>query len=349
MTSIHADGPYYDWLTPGQQLVPQHAVTLDDGLASFYQAMSGEALALPLSAPLSKAVTGKDARLASPGLVVNLSIGLSTVATRRAIANLFYRNIRVLRPVHLGETLHTVVTIKAMSDTSSKPRRVRAVSGGIGVEPEGKQPIQSGQPLRGKALLGIVTTADGEVVLDYERCALLPVSEGGSLPGLSADVGPADSPLDLAAYADLLPSGWNAEAFSPTEDWTTATDGTRDHVDLAASFARITHNRAIVHRDATASIYGKRLVYGGHVVALAQASLTRCLPHIATVVAWHSCSHTGPAFEGELLEFDHRLAGELRGADGWALQAVEVTGRAVRDAGTDEILRWTVIVVVRRN
>ena len=326
MTSIHADGPYYDWLTPGQQLVPQHAVTLDDGLASVYQSMCGEALALPLSAPLCLSVTGKSARLASPGLVVNLSIGQSTVATRRAIANLFYRNMRVLRPVHLGETLHTVVTIKAMSDASSKP----------------------GQPLRGKALLGITTTADGEVVLDYERCALLPVSQGGSLPGLSADVGPADSPLDLAAYADLLPRDWNADAFAITDEWSTATDGTRDHVDLAAGFARLTHNRAIVHRDATASVYGKRLVYGGHVVALAQASLTRCLPHIATVVAWHSCSHTGPAFEGDLLEFEHRLAGEHRGMNGWALHAVEITGRAVRETAIDEILRWTVIVVVRR-
>ncbi len=328
MTTIHADGPYYDWLTPGQQLIPQHDVTLDAGSASFYQAMSGEALALPLSAPLSAAVTGKAARLASPGLVVNLSIGQSTVATRRAIANLFYRNMRVLRPVHLGETLHTVVTIKAMSDASAKPG--------------------PGQPLRGKALLGITTTADGEVVLDYERCALLPVSEGGTLPGHAADVGPADSPLDLAAYADLLPTSWLAAAFPLTDPWETAIDATRDHVDLAASFARITHNRAIVHRDSTASMYGKRLVYGGHVVALAQASLTRCLPHIATVVAWHACSHTGPAFEGDLLEFDHRLVGELRDAGGWALQAVEVTGRAIRDSGVDEILRWTVIVVVRR-
>ncbi len=324
--SIHADGPYYDWLTPGQQLVPQHAVTLDDGLAAYYQALCGEALALPLSKPLSKAVTGKDARLASAGLVINLSVGLSTVATRRAIANLFYRNMRVMRPVHLGETLHTVVTIKAMSDASSKP----------------------GQPLRGKALLGITTTADGEVVLDYERCALLPASEGGSLPGYSADVGPADSPLDMETYASLLPSGWNASEFPATDPWVDAIDGTRDHVDLGAGFARLTHNRAIVHRDATASIYGKRLVYGGHVVALAQASLTRCLPHIATVVAWHSCSHTGPAFEGDLLSFSHRFAGELPGADGWALQAVEITGSAVRETSIDEILRWTVIILVRR-
>jgi 2-methylfumaryl-CoA hydratase len=324
--SIIADGPFYDRLTPGQVLTPQHAVTLDDGLASVYLSMSGEALALPLSAPLSAAVTGKAARLASAGLVINLSIGQSTVATRRAIANLFYRNMRVLRPVHLGETLHTVVTIKAMSDASSKP----------------------GQPLRGKALLGITTTADGEVVLDYERCALLPVSEGGSLPGYSADVGPADSPLDLAHYADLLPKGWSADAFPATEEWIDATDGTRDHVDLAAGFARLTHNRAIVHRDATASVYGKRLVYGGHVVALAQASLTRCLPHVATVVAWHSCSHTGPAFEGDLLSFTHRFVGELKAENGWALQAVEVTGSAVRETAADEILRWTVIILVRR-
>jgi 2-methylfumaryl-CoA hydratase len=322
---ITADGPYYDWLTVGQVLAPQHAVTLDTGMAALYQSISGESLALTLSDQLSSKVTRNDARLASPGLVINLSIGQSTVATRRAIANLFYRNLRLLRPVYLGETLHTTVTIKALSDAAPKPDQV----------------------LRGKVLLGIKTTSNGDTVLDYERCALLPVSSTGSLSGHNTEVGPADSPLNLGSYAHLVPSDWQSKEFPPTQRWSSATDATRDHIDLAAGFARLTHNRAIVHRDETASVYGKRLVYGGHVVALAQASLTRCLPDIATIIGWHSCSHTGPAFEGDLLSFTHELVDQLSVSDEWAMQAVAITGVAIRDNEETEILRWTVVVVVR--
>ena len=48
--------------------------------------------------------------------------------------------------------------------------------------------------------------------------------------------------------------------------------------------ARVDVHLAAVHRDATATASGdRRLVYGGHTVALAQASLERTLGGLATV------------------------------------------------------------------
>ena len=119
----------------------------------------------------------------------------------------------------------------------------------------------------------------------------------------------------------------------------------RDHVDMAPSLARMTFNQAFVHRDATASIYNKRLVYGGHVQGLAQASLSRVLPGIASVVAWDGCDHVGPAFEGDLLAFRHTLVDEHPVANG-RLMRFETRGAAVNDAGEqgDDILVWTPIV-----
>ena len=309
-------------------------MTLDLGLAAWYQSIVGEVLPVCLDHRLARAVTGSDQPLASPGLVANLSVGQSTVATRRAIANLFYRNMRVARPVHIGETLHTRVRILAMADATARPDR----------------------PNRGKVLLGMQTTADDEIVMDYQRCALLPV-RGDSMPGHDGDTGKAPDAVDIGDYAGLVPS-WNAEPFEAPTAWSDdelRVDVTRDIVDQATGLVRLTHNRAIVHRDVDATAYDTRLVYGGHVQALAQASLTRIEPRLATIVAWHACSHVGPAFEGDLLSFEHRLVAEHAGPAGLSLRAYETIGYANRPAaGTtgpaterSEILRWIPVAVAR--
>jgi 2-methylfumaryl-CoA hydratase len=197
---------------------------------------------------------------------------------------------------------------------------------------------------RGKVWLGIETSGDHGPVVQYERCALVASRDGS--PGHSDEIpGPSD-PAPLEDLADLVPS-WDLSALPKTE-WAIgaeAADAMRDHVDMAASLARLTFNQAFVHRDGTASIYGKRLVYGGHVQGLAQASLSRVLPGIATVVAWDGCDHVGPAFEGDLLAFRHRLVAEMP-AGGGRLMRFEVRAATVNEKGEqgDDILVWTPIV-----
>jgi acyl dehydratase len=321
---IPPDGPYYDDLQPGLVLPSPPAVTIDSGLAATYQAITGDALALCLDTRLSQRVTGRPEVLASPGLVMHLSIGASTVATKRVIANLFYRNVRLRRPVFRGETLHTVTTVVAMADSAPRP----------------------GQRPRGKALLRIVTTADDEVVLDYERCPLLPCRREVA-PGHGDELGGADTTLALAGYATIAPA-WVLGELAAHDPWPageTRHDPLRDVVDHATALVRLTHNLAAVHRDATVSPYPVRLVYGGHTVALAQASLARVLGGLATVVGWHSCDHVGPVFEGDLLSFRHTAVAEAPVAGG-VLRAVRVEVSAHRDAEEPvAVLDWTPIVL----
>jgi len=64
-------------------------------------------------------------------------------------------------------------------------------------------------------------------------------------------------------------------------------------------------------------------------------------------VAWDGCDHTGPAFEGDLIEFRHRLAEELPVGSG-RLMRFEVVGTKIGDASKlldtpVEILKWTPI------
>ncbi len=324
---IPLDGPFYDDLVVGRRLARQPAVTLHSGVTALHQALVGERLALCLDIELCRAVTGSDRLLVSPGLVMQMSIGQSTTVSRRAVANLFYRNVRLPTPVFVGDTVETAVVVSALADSSPKPGRAH----------------------RGKVLVDIVTTANGEPVATYQRCPMLPAA-GPDLPEHADDLGDF-GPLDLESFVEIIPPEWKLGLLGESAPWSigeSILDPTRDVIDGATSLVRLTHNLAMIHRDASEAPYPERLVYGGHVVGLAQASLSRVVPNIATVLGWHECNHTGPAFEGDLLSFEHTLMDSVE-APSAELQAVRVQGFAHRDDspvhGTP-ILDWTVVVLV---
>ena len=299
--------PYAEDLIPGVELEPAPDITIDEGLAAQYLAISGDQLAPALSSPVSRELTGRAERLANPCLVIALSIGQSTVATGRVIANLRYDNLTLDRQVHIGETLRTVVTPVAAEWTRS------------GTE-------------RAKVLLDMsVTTGNDEPVAHYQRLALLPVAKPERLivGGLPA------TPVEpfLSHYWPLVPPAWNSPAgrgFHSVVVGQAWADPLADTVSSARELVRLTQNRAAAHRDARAGSGGRRLVFGGHTVALAQASLTRFAPDLLTVLAWRSCDHLAPVFEDDLLTF-------------------EITADAVESAGQFRIADATVRVTAHRS
>ena len=316
-SALHHAGPLFDDLVVGDEIPPLPPVTLTEADNALYRAVTGDQHLLSANVSAYRSAGGRGA-LANPALVMQYSIGQTTNATRRAIANLYYRSVRVLRLVELGETLSTTTTVLGLRDASAKDGRKR-----------------------GKVWLAIHTTGDAGPVAEYERCALLPArGECGhtdEIPGPSVPTPLADLTV-LVPELDLIAL--------PATDWQigeTRTDPLRDHIDLAAAFARLTFNQAAIHRDATLGPGGRRLVYGGHVQGLAQASLTRLLPGLATVVAWDGCDHLAPAFEGDLLEFRHTLVEETEAGTGRLLR-YEVTGRPADPAATGDLLRWTPVV-----
>jgi len=309
-------GPLYEDFVVGATLPPLPPVTLTDADNTAYRAVTGDQHLLVSDVPAYRAASGSDGRLANPGAVMHYAMGQTTMATRQAIANLYYRSVRFLRTVELGETLRTTTTVLGLKDSAPK-----------------------GDQFRGKVWLGIRTVAEGGPVVEFERCALIR-GRGPDLPGHDDAIpGPSD-PTPLVDLVGAVP-GWDLSGLPgiPWELDEARTDPLRDHVDLAAPFARMTFNQAAVHRDATATADGRRLVYGGHVQGLAQASLTRMLPGLAQVVAWDGCDHTGPAHEGDLLEFTHRLVERVAAGSGHLLR-LEVS--ATNQDGAS-ILRWTPI------
>ena len=316
------DGPYFDDLRIGQRLEPAPAITIGPGEAALYQSICGDPYALALSSPLAGAVSGSPGAMVNPALVLQVAIGQSTVATRRVIANLFYRDVVVRRAVRIGETLTTTVEIRGMRETARKPDRAR----------------------RGMVLLGMRTTDQlGELISEFERCALIPFRDGDT--SFTADdtlVGPAGSP-DLDAFAHHAPTMWDLAPLGPPTLWPideTRVDPLRDTVTMATSLVRLTQNLAAAHRDARLGQGGKRLVYGGHTIGLAQASLHRMIPNAATVIGWHSCDHTNPVFEEDVLSVRATVEQSLACGPG-RLLGFRVVVDAERESGASvAVLDW---------
>jgi acyl dehydratase len=166
-----------------------------------------------------------------------------------------------------------------------------------------------------------MTTVDGvgRLVLDFYRCAMLPLSVG------AGETGHAD---DLSAIgADAVPApdptaDWDAEAYRakvPGAHFDSGIAGAvlrsaADVVSSAPELARLTLNIAATHHDWRLS--GQRLVYGGHTIGLALAQATRLLPNLVTVLGWQSCDHTGPVHEGDTLHSELHVDGAVPLPDG---------------------------------
>lgn len=276
-------GPYFDELQVGQVFDAAPAMTLTAGAAALHQAILGDRLRLPLDAELSRAVTGATTPLAHPGLVCDVAIGQSTLVTRRVKANLFYRGLAFFRYPVIGDTVFTRTEVVGLKQNSAKPGR----------EPTGLVALR-------------VTTIDqvDRLVLDFYRCAMLPLSPGVSDTGHADDLSAIGA--GLAAPPDVT-ADWNAAEFRqrvPGPHFDAAMAGTvltstGDVVSSAPELARLTLNVAATHHDSR--VAGQRLVYGGHTIGLALAQASRLLPNLATVLGWQSCDHTAPVHEGDTL------------------------------------------------
>jgi acyl dehydratase len=323
-----ASGPYFDDFAVGDVVDDAPAVTLTEGLAAQHQAIVGDRMRLALDASLSARVLGRDAVLAHPGLVWDVAIGQSTLFTQRVKANLFYRGLALHRLPVLGDTLRTTTSVVALRENSRRP---------------GRAPT-------GLAVLRM-TTADQEdrPVLDFLRCAMMPLREPDRETGHDADVmaiapeAPAPDPavvlaeLDLNAYRTALPRGRHFAAIAEGEHWDIHGG---DVVTSAADLARLTLNVAMVHHDIEAA-GGRRLVYGGHTIGLAASQLTRALPELVTIVAWEGCDHTGPVYEGDTLHSTVAVTGCEPLPGGGGLVALRSVVRALRaDGAVDDVLDW---------
>src|ERR1700730_12967628 len=185
MQSPAFEGPYFDELAIGQEFGGAPGLTLTPGLAAAHQAITGDGLALALDHELCRQVTD-GGPLASPSLVWDIAIGQSTMVTQHVTANLFYRGLAFHRTPRLGDTLRTSTRVVALRQ--NRPR-------------EGRAPT-------GLAVLRI-TTLDQQrrPVLDFWRCAMLPLRDRTRQTGHADELESAGYPRARAILQALVSAG----------------------------------------------------------------------------------------------------------------------------------------------
>jgi acyl dehydratase len=324
------DGPYFEELEIGRKFIDAPAMTLTAGLVAQHMAIVGNRFRLALDHELSRRVTGEV--IAYPGLVWDVANGQSTLVTRRVIANLFYRGMVFKRFPAIGDTLYTVTTITALRQNRGRP----------------------GRAATGLAVLRIRTVDQhGREVLDYQRCAMIPLRDQSRQTSYQSEL--PELPSELAANALRAPiTGWRLDAFrtstagqhfadlQPGTIWEVAGG---DVVTSAPELARLTLNIAMTHHDAATSPAG-RLVYGGHTIGIAATQAVRTLPNLVTIVGWRGCDHLAPVREGMTLRSTLELEGGEPLEGGGGLVNLRSRVRADAEGQSLEVLDWRFVGVM---
>jgi len=280
-------GNFFEDFTVGQVIV--HAVprTVTDGDVSLYTALYGGRFALNASTPFAQA-NGYAAAPIDSMLAFHLVFGKTVPdISLNAIANLGYAHGVFGQPVFPGDTISTTSTVIGVRETKDAKTGVVYVRS-VGVN-QHKQ-----------------------MILDYVRWALVRKRDASA---------PAPWPV-IPELADAVPfnelkihipdpaASTHITRTGSSHHWEDYAIGERiDHVDGMTiedaehmMAARLYHNTARVHFNQHVERegrFGKRIVYGGHIISIARALSFNGLSNGMTIAAINGGRHTNPTFAGD--------------------------------------------------
>ena len=262
--------------------------TVTTGDVALYTALYGPRFAVQSSDAFAKAI-GYPASPLDDLLTFPVVFGKTVPdISLNALANLGYAEGGFRRPVYPGETLSTVSEVIGLKESSNRQ------TGVVYVRSTGSD-------------------ANGETVLSYCRWVLVKKRDPEAIiaqehvPTFAKVVSPADlagalPPLDAGAYdVDLAGSPHRFSDYVVGEKI--------DHVDgMTVEEAehqiatRLFQNTAKVHFDAFATKdtrFGRRLIYGGHVISLARALSFNGLANAFALAGINAGRHVAPLFAGD--------------------------------------------------
>ncbi|HSV28456.1 MAG TPA: hypothetical protein VLL76_02825, partial [Candidatus Omnitrophota bacterium] len=192
-------------------------------------------------------------------------------------------------PVYPGDTLTTVSTVIGLKENSNKQTGVVYVR-------------------------SVGTNQRGEMVVDYVRWVMVRKRDTGAaiaeekVPELPGSVAAADlvipAGLDAAKYDDVLagsPHRWDDYAVGEKIDHV---DGMTIEEAEHMMATRLWQNTAKVHFNQHTEgqgRFGRRLIYGGHIISMARALSFNGLGNAFKVVAINGGRHTNPTFAGDTI------------------------------------------------
>ncbi|MCF8468970.1 MAG: MaoC family dehydratase, partial [Sneathiella sp.] len=263
--------------------------TITEGDVSLYTALYGSRFALQ-SADSFAMDCGLDAAPVDNLLVFHIVFGKTVPdVSLNAVANLGYADVQFKASVFPGDTVQTSSKVIGLKENSN---------GKIGVV----------------YVRSTGTNQTGAIVLDYVRWVMVRKKNENApapeevVPDLPARVDPAllsvPGGLDFSGYdATLAGSSYYFEDYEIGEKI--------DHVDGMTieeaehmMATRLYQNTAKVHfnqHQMQNDRFGRRLIYGGHVISLARALSFNGLGNAQLIAAINGGSHTAPTFAGHTI------------------------------------------------
>lgn len=287
MTAKTRPGNFFEDFRIGQHLVHATPRTITSGDVAVYQALYGSRFALNSSDPFAQSLGLPRAPIDSM-LAFHLVFG-RTVAdvSLNAVANLGYADCRFGMPLYPGDTITSDSTVIGLRQNQG------GKTGVVYVHSTG-------------------TNQRGETVLQFRRWVMVRKRDPNTpapetvLPSLPESVPPGE----LHCPFRVEPASYDVVRAGSEFLWDDYAPGERiDHVDgmtiedaehMLAT--RLYQNTAKVHFNQhveSQGRFGKRIVYGGHVISLARSLSFNGLANGLCVAAIHGGRHTAPCFAGD--------------------------------------------------
>jgi 2-methylfumaryl-CoA hydratase len=280
-------GNYFEDFRIGQEIRHATPRTVTEGDVATYIALYGSRFALPCADSFAQSL-GLPGAPIDDLLVFHIVFGKTVPdISLNAIANLGYASCVFGVPVYPGDTLSASSTVIGLRENSNRQ------SGVVYVRSIGRNQV-------------------GEVVLDYIRWVMVrkrdpaapaPAGEAAKPPAVvAAEQLQVPAELDLGAYDFALAGSryrWGDYAVGEKIDHV---DGMTIEEAEHALATRLYQNTAKVHfnrHTESQGRFGKRLIYGGHIISLARALSFNGLANGLKIAAINGGSHVGPAFAGD--------------------------------------------------
>ncbi len=280
-------GNYFEDFRIGQEIRHATPRTVTEGDVAAYIALYGSRFALPCADSFAQSL-GLPGAPIDDLLVFHIVFGKTVPdISLNAIANLGYASCLFGAPVYPGDTLSASSTVVGLRENSNKQ------SGVVYVRSVGRNQV-------------------GETVLDYIRWVMVRKRD----PAAPAPEGDAAKPpavvqpeqLQVPAELDL--GQYDFALAGSRHRWGDYEVGEKiDHVDGMtieeaehALATRLYQNTAKVHfnqHTESQGRFGKRLIYGGHIISMARALSFNGLANGLKIAAINGGSHVGPAFAGD--------------------------------------------------
>jgi 2-methylfumaryl-CoA hydratase len=313
-------GNFFEDFTTGKKLV--HAVprTLTEGECALYVGLYGDRFPLHSSAEYARSL-GYARETVNDLLVFHVVFGKTVNdVSLNAVANLGYANVRFLAPVYPGDTLRSV------SEVLGKKENKSGQNGIVWVKTTG-------------------TNQHGVTVLEYCRWVMVNKRDSQTptgaddKPALPKQVEAAQLPvaecLNLARY-ESWPSGGSAfwEDYAQGENIDHVDGMTIEEAEHTIA-TRLYQNTAKVHFDAHAAKstrFGKRLIYGGHVISIARSLSFNGLENSLGILAWNGGAHANPTFAGDTIYARSEVLGKAELPGRKDLGALRLRLTAIKNA-----------------